>query len=98
MVGKLVYPIFIMLVLTPVWHAQTKSADQMTAKTICETAGYIIKSTPGDNFKPYDITRTVSTTNGREAKLKNGCKSPPDPTLFYTACGIVPDKNTKAST
>ena len=65
MVGKLVYPIFIMSVLIPVLCAKVKSAGQMTEKTIPETAGYIIKHNPGDNFKPHDILCTISGTNDR---------------------------------
>ena len=93
MVGKLVYPIFIMLVLIPVWYAQTKSAGQMTAKTIPETAGYIIKHTPGGNFKPHDILCTISGTNCRETKIQNGYQSPPASTRYYTDYGV--DQNKK---
>ena len=93
MVGKLVYPIFIMLVLTPVWYTQTKSAGQMTAKTVFEPACYIIKRIPGEHLKSYSIPRTVSATNGREAKIQNGCKSLPASTRYYTDYGV--DQNKK---
>ncbi len=97
MVGKLVYPIFIMLILIPVWYAETKSAGQMTEKTTSESDSYIIKHTPGDNFKPYGMHRTVSTTIGREAEIQSGCKSPPGSTLCYTARGIAQAKKPRLS-
>jgi hypothetical protein len=92
MVGKLVHPILLMLILTPAWDAQTKSAGQMTARTICESAGYIIKSTPGDKSKPYGIPRTVSTTNTRVADIQSGCRSSPGTTPCRTDRGVAQTK------
>lgn len=81
-----------MLVLIPVCNAETKVAGRVTKKTICETAGYVIKRTPDDDLKPYGRPCSVFTTSGREDGIQRVYRSPPDSILHYTASGIAQAK------
>lgn len=93
MVGRILCFMLFLLVLVPMCEAETKIAGGMSETTICQTVGYIIKRTLGDKFKPYDIPCSVTTTDGREIEIRSGYESPLGPTLYYTARGIVYNKN-----
>ena len=78
-----------MLLLAGCGSSEPPLAGNMTERSICSTAGYIIRQNMGDGFKTVGVDCDAQSLGGGRVEIASGYVSPLGPTLRYTARGTV---------